>query len=158
MTPKQQRFVDEYLIDTNATKAYQKAYGGSEKAARVHGARLVANGSIAPIIQAAKDKRAKRTGVTQDYVIGNLTEVVERCMQRAPVMEFDKETKSYIQSQDGDGNDIWTFDPRYTVSPLTLLGKHLGMFGDKLSIDVNSIPKMSNEELEQTRQKLKLVA
>ncbi len=68
MTPKQQRFVTEYLVDLNATQAAIRA-GYSEKTARSQGQRLLTNVDIAMAIEAGQAKRSERTEVTQDYVL-----------------------------------------------------------------------------------------
>ena len=74
LTPKQQRFVDEYLIDLNATQAAIRA-GYSPKTANEQGAQNLAKLSIAEAIKEAQQERQKRTLVTQDDVIrGLLTE------------------------------------------------------------------------------------
>ena len=53
LTPKQQRFVDEYTIDSNATQAAIRA-GYSERTARQQGARLVTNVDIAATIEVGR--------------------------------------------------------------------------------------------------------
>jgi phage terminase small subunit len=65
---QQRRFVDEYLIDLNATQAATRA-GYSAKTANEQGARLLANVSVQQAIQAAIAERAKRTQITQDAVL-----------------------------------------------------------------------------------------
>ena len=80
LTPKQQRFVEEYLIDLNATQAAIRA-GYSGKTANEQGSRLLANVSISEAIAEAQNKRAERTEITQDYVLTNIQKVIERCMQ-----------------------------------------------------------------------------
>ncbi len=64
MTGRQQRFVELYVADPNATKAYLGAYGGSEAAARAHGARLVANGNIRAAIDAARAPIVAASGLS----------------------------------------------------------------------------------------------
>lgn len=71
MTPKQEQFVREYLIDLNATQAARRA-GYSEATANEQGARLLANVSVQEAIAAAKAARAKRTEVTADRVLREL--------------------------------------------------------------------------------------
>lgn len=159
ITPKQQRFVDEYLIDLNATRAYREVYGAKQKVAEANGARLLGNAKVAKIIAEKQQAQSDAIEITQEYVLSNLTEILERCMQRAPVMEFDKEKKVYVQATDEDGKAIWTFDAKNALGAVHLLGKHRGMFGDKLMIDdLREVSKLSDEELEQRRRKLKLVA
>lgn len=68
LTEKRQRFVDEYLIDLNATQAAIRA-GYSVKTANEQGARLLANVSIQEAISKAMAERSKRTGVNQDRVV-----------------------------------------------------------------------------------------
>ncbi|KEZ17181.1 Terminase small subunit [Sphingobium yanoikuyae] len=71
MTPKQQRFVDEYLIDLNATQAAIRA-GYSAKTANEQGARLLANVSVRNAVSEAKAKRSKETGIDAAWVLSRL--------------------------------------------------------------------------------------
>lgn len=68
LTPKQQRFVDEYLIDLNATQAAIRA-GYSAKSAEVQGARLLSNAKVKAAVDEAVAARAERTGITADRVL-----------------------------------------------------------------------------------------
>ena len=68
MTPKQRRFVDEYLCDLNATQAAIRS-GYSKKTARFIGAENLTKPNIAAAIAAAVAKRSDRTEVTADYVL-----------------------------------------------------------------------------------------
>ena len=83
-THKQQCFVEEYLIDLNATQVAIRA-GYSEKTANEQGSRLLANVSVAAAIEEAMAERSERTKVTQDYVLETIVETVERCKQASPV-------------------------------------------------------------------------
>ena len=65
LTEKQQRFVDEYLIDLNATQAAIRA-GYSAKTADVQGSRMLANCKVQQAISIAMAERSKRTGINQD--------------------------------------------------------------------------------------------
>lgn len=131
MTPKQQRFVEEYLIDLNATQAAIRA-GYSEATANEQGSRLLANVSVAEAIAAAQGQRSQRTEITADYVLSNLTEIVERCMQRAPVMV--RQGREMVQEVDDEGRHVWTFNANGANKSLELLGKHLGMFKESVNI------------------------
>ena len=71
LTPKQQRFVEEYLIDLNATQAAKRA-GYSARTSNEQGARLLAHVSVAAAIAAAQAKRSARTEITQDAVLREL--------------------------------------------------------------------------------------
>lgn len=71
LTPKQQRFVAEYLIDLNATQAALKA-GYSKRGIRVASSRLLADVNIQREIEDQLDARAARTGITQDKTLREL--------------------------------------------------------------------------------------
>lgn len=68
LTAKQQRFVEEYLIDLNATQAAIRA-GYSEKTANEQGARLLANVSVRDAIDGAKVKRSNKLEITAERVL-----------------------------------------------------------------------------------------
>lgn len=107
MTPKQQRFVEEYLIDLNATQAAIRA-GYSVRTAKVQGCQNLTKLNIQQAIQVAQEKRAARTEVTADYVIKGL--------------KAEAELVGEGSSQAG------------RTRALELLGKHLGIFSDKLEV------------------------
>jgi phage terminase small subunit len=71
MTPKQQRFVEEYLLDLCATKAAIRA-GYKEKNAKQIGSHLLAHPNVAAAIAAAQASRAERTRFDQDRVLDEL--------------------------------------------------------------------------------------
>ena len=78
LTPKQQRFVDEYLIDLNATQAAIRA-GYSAKTADRIGPELLGKTCVAEAIAKAKNKRAERTGVTAEKVVDKIQEMLNVC-------------------------------------------------------------------------------
>ena len=73
LTPKQRLFVEEFLVDLNATKAAARA-GYSPKTARSQGQRLLTNVDIADAIREAMASRSERTGITADMVVEALWE------------------------------------------------------------------------------------
>ena len=107
LTPKQQRFVEEYLCDLNATQAAIRA-GYSEKTAEQQGYDNLRKPQIAEAIRIALAKRSAKVEVTAEMVVTGL---------------FTEATLT------GDGSSHSA-----RVAAWTQLGKHLGMFGDKLSI------------------------
>lgn len=131
LTDKQKEFVRQYLVDLNATQAAIRA-GYSMKTAYRQGADLLQKTSIREAIEKAQAKRARRVEVTQDYVLSNLVEVVERTMQRAPVTDRKGE-----QVTDEEGRAVWTFDAKNANRALELLGKHLGIFTDKIRAELS---------------------
>ena len=130
LTEKQARFVAEYLVDLNASAAARRA-GYSAKNSDNIASELLGKTQVREAIAAAMDERSKRVEIDADYVLKNLVEVVERCMQRAPVMHKGE------QVVDDEGNSLWLFDGKVAVRALELLGKHKGMFTDKIQQEVS---------------------
>ncbi len=71
MTPRQNRFVDEYLVDLNATQAAIRA-GYSVRTAEQQGPRLLGYAEIAQAVQTAQQSRSERVRITQDDVLQGL--------------------------------------------------------------------------------------
>ena len=118
LTPKQQRFVEEYLIDLNATQSAIRA-GYSERTANEQGSRLLANVSISEAIAEAQEKLSNKAQVTVEMVVNGLL----------------KEAQDYAEGSTQSAR----------VSAWAHLGKHLGMFKDKIehSGDPNNPINMS---------------
>src|SRR5437868_5038248 len=76
LTPSERRFVDEYLVDLNATRAYLAAHPRTTyAAARVGGSRLVAKANVAAELKAGRDAQQRRTRVRADAVLRELCRV-----------------------------------------------------------------------------------
>ncbi|MFM8899171.1 MAG: terminase small subunit [Burkholderiales bacterium] len=106
MTPKQEAFAREYLIDLNATQAYIRAgYKVTEEVARRNGHRLLTNADVAEAIAQAQEQRAEETGLSARYVIESIQRVAE-CAER------DNKLSEALKG-------------------FELLGKHLGIFVEK---------------------------
>ena len=73
MTPRQQAFVNEYLIDLNATQAAIRA-GYSAKTALQQGSRLLMNVEVAAAVAEQKTKRSERTQVDADWLLTRLAD------------------------------------------------------------------------------------
>lgn len=120
LTPKQDMFVREYLIDLNATQAAIRA-GYSAKTANEQGARLLAHVSVKAAIQAAMDKRAEETGIDAKFVLNGIVKLIERCEQAVPVLDHE-----------GNPTGEWRFESNSAMRGYELLGKHLKLFTDKV--------------------------
>lgn len=73
LNDRQQRFVDEYLKDLNATQAYRRAgYAGNANVCAVEAARLLRNPQIAAALALAQEQRAQRLHVEADAVLHEL--------------------------------------------------------------------------------------
>ena len=118
LTAKQQRFVEEYLIDLNATQAAIRA-GYSEKTAAAIGAENLIKPNIAKATQEAQESLSNKTQLTVDMVVNGLL----------------KEAQDYAEGSTQSAR----------VSAWMHLGKHLGMFKDKIehSGDPNNPINMS---------------
>ena len=129
LTPKQQRFVQEYLIDLNAAASARRAGYSvrSADAAAKTGSRLLRQEAVRQAVRRAMLERQKRTEISADYVLSTLMEIVERSMQRAPVL-----SRSGEQMVDGEGRHVWRFDGRTASRALELMGRHLGLFADRV--------------------------
>ena len=144
LTPKQRKFVSEYLVDLNATQAAIRA-GFSQKTARAQGQRLLTKVDIATAIAAAQAKREKRTEITQDRVVQELARIAfgnsRSVMSWGPgglvlrnsndLNEDEAALVSEVRettTKDGGSMALKTHDK---LKALELLGKHLGMFEKK---------------------------
>ena len=71
LTPKQKLFVDEYLIDLNATQAAIRA-GYSPSNADKIGSELLGKTRVSDAIKTAMAERSRRTGINQDRILTEL--------------------------------------------------------------------------------------
>lgn len=135
LKPMQQRFVDEYLIDLNATQAAIRA-GYSEKTAYSQGQRLLKNVEIDKVVKLRVGDRVERTEVDQDYVIKTIVETIERCSQAKPV--YDKSGELVMmETPSGELAPVYKYDAASVLKGAELLGRHLVMFTDKVDHTTN---------------------
>lgn len=118
LTNKQERFIEEYLIDLNATQAAIRA-GYSEKTAKSIGQENLTKPDIQECIQKRMDDQSARTEITGDRVLKALADI------------------AYTD------DDIRLGD---RIRALELLGKHLALFSDKL-IHVDETPVRTSEQV-----------
>lgn len=130
MTPRQKRFVEEYLIDLNATQAAIRA-GYSKNSAQEQGYQLVRKTSVKAAIDAAMAERSERTGITQDYVLGTIKEAIERCRQAVPVLNK-KGEPIFVETPNGQLQPAYQFEAFAVLKGAELLGKHSGLFTDRV--------------------------
>lgn len=166
LTEKQKRFADEYLIDLNATRAYKEAYTSckKEETARVNGSKLLTNTNVKAYIDDKIKNRSERTEITQDMVVKELAkiafanikdfvavEVVEndRIVKVKPTSQISADKVGAIAGikQGTNGIEVKLNDK---MKALELLGRHLGMFADKLELSgkvSNPFAGLSTDEL-----------
>lgn len=77
LTDKQMIFVNEYLVDLNATRAYKAAYPKVKKdeVANAAGSRMLRNVKVKEYIDKRMADREKRTEITQDNVLKELAAI-----------------------------------------------------------------------------------
>ncbi|MCY8902948.1 terminase small subunit [Bacillus spizizenii] len=183
LTPKQKRFVDEYLIDLNATQAYIRAgyKANSEAVAGVEGHKLLKNPKIEKAISEAMEKRSKRTNITADRVLNQLAKYAFADIR--DLMTWNEETGriTLLPPDQIDGSIITELTQTVTEVPygeemmdkvttkvkrgdplkaLELIGKHLGMFDPK-NAHINELSKAQIEKMkadtELTKERIKLL-
>ena len=143
MTKKQKRFVEEYLIDLNATQAAIRA-GYSPDTAGSIGAENLKKPEIKSRIDKAMAERSRRTGINQDRVLQELarigfakiTDVVdpETAEIRTDASDDDLACIQSIKikpNEFGTEREVKLYDKK---AVLVDLGKHLGLFKDKVEL------------------------
>jgi len=158
LTPKQRLFVQEYLIDLNAKQASIRA-GYSPANAEFQGHQLINNPKVKQAIELAMYEREQRTKVTQDRVIEELAKIAflnptdiineyDASLRNGAARE-DTAAISSIRvrrtpSKNGMGieREIKLHDK---IRALELLGKHLGLFNDKLNITADAVVRIVDD-------------
>jgi phage terminase small subunit len=150
LNAKEQRFVDEYLLDLDPKRAAIAA-GYSETTAATKAYQWVANGDLKPnvfnAIAEAKEKRSKRTEIRQDWVLQTLVETIDRCRQSTPVVDKDG-NPVFVELPSGEVAPAYQFAPAAVLRGLELAGKHLGMFKDRKEVELNVFDRLSFEDKE----------
>lgn len=132
LTPKQLRFCEEYLIDSNATQAAIRA-GYSRKSAHSNGPRLVGNAAVARKIAELTEARSQRTQIDADWVLRRLVELHDRCVQEIrPAV--DRRGKQLTDPE--TGVPLFTFNAAAAVRSLELIGKHVAVsaFAERIEV------------------------
>ena len=121
MTPRQARFVDEYLIDGNGTQAATRAgYGAA--GARVAAHRLLTNVAISSAIEARQRVDATRLSVDRNRVLTGLLEAVEMAREQR--------------------------NPAGMVAGLREIGKLMGFYTDRVKVDVGVTDQQERRRME----------
>lgn len=157
LTEKQQRFVDEYLIDLNATQAAIRA-GYSVRTADKQGWQLLEKTRIAEAISEKMAERSKRTGINQDRIVLELAKIAfvnaadvidpESAIIKAGATADDTAAIQSVKVKKGKKGEGVEREIRLNdkLKALELLGKHLGMWNDKTDVNVNIPVVISGED------------
>lgn len=121
LTPRQKKFVEEYLKSGNGTDAAIAA-GYSAKTAASQASRLLADKEVQAYRMEVERELFEELGISAAWIGRRLAEVAERCMQGHPHMSWDPVQRQKVP----DG--LWVFDPMGATKALHELGVHIGMF------------------------------
>ena len=190
LTDKQKRFIDEYIIDLNATKAYKAAYPKitKDETAASASVRLLRNVKVQEYLKERQNALQERTEITQDRVLLELAKIAfSNGADFAQVVT--KPYKKRVYNHDDEGyvtkdvyeqfvelKDTASLHPdkmaaisaiketKYGISvescdkvkALELIGRHLGMFKDKVELSggLNNNEPLTEEQLEEEIKKL----
>ena len=117
LAPKQQRFVEEYLVDLSATASAKRA-GYSDKTAYSIGWELLRKPEIQDAIQIARNVLSARTQLTQDWVLERL---------KIEALGEGPDTNSSARNKATE-----------------IIAKHLGMLTDKVQVEQTGPPPTIN--------------
>lgn len=151
LTAKQQRFVEEYLVDLNATQAAIRA-GYSPRSAKQYADELLSRPHIAAAVAAAQAARSERTQIDVDYVLQRMVEIdqmdvldiMNDDMSLIPVREWPRVWRQYLSGFDlaelfegrGDERELIGILKKVRwpdkIKNLELLGRHVGMFKERV--------------------------
>lgn len=156
LTPKQEAFCQEFMVDRNRKQAAIRV-GYSEKSAEVQGSRLHRNAKVKARIDELTAAQQKRTEITADRVLKELGRIAfldlgvfyddhgalllpkdmppsaRRALGGIKIFEeFDYEDGK--KHKIGETREIKPYDK---VAALRLLGQHLKMFTQKVELDVS---------------------
>ena len=141
LTARQSRFIDEYLLEPNATQAYIRA-GYSEKGANTSAAKLLANPRIQQVLAERMEQRSKRTQIDADYVLHRLhdidqldiADILDDAGNVRPVKDWPKAWRQSITAADLHElqvGDVMTVVRKIKwpdkLKTLELIGKHVSV-------------------------------
>lgn len=158
LTEKQKLFVDEYLIDLNATRAYRDVYPNCKKDSSADAAarKLLGNTRIQEYIKQQLEKISSEKIADAQEVMEYLTKVMRREMKESVVVTVTKERSEYVDTGDGKPRKKTVKEevPQIVEIPAKLsdankaaelLGKRYALFTDKVQAEI-VVPKFEGED------------
>jgi len=155
LTPKQQRFVEEYLVDLNGTQAAIRA-GYSPKTANEQAARLLADVSIQGVVDEQIEKRSRVTGIDSAKVLVELSHqafydplVFADIKKPADLEKLPVHLRKAVTGWGWDKLGNFALKLADKKGSQELIGRHLKMFTDKVELggEVGTRGEMSDMEL-----------
>lgn len=167
LTPKQERFVKEYLIDLNATQAAIRA-GYSEKTAYSIGHENLSKPEIQAALADARKQLAENSGISPERVLKEFGRLAFLDIRKAfdsdgnliPLHQLDDDTAAAISgleverrvsSGDEEGQSLVESKTHKIKlsdkkAALDSIARHLGMFNDKLNVNVTNGPLTEQDQ------------
>jgi phage terminase small subunit len=156
---RQMRFVEEYLIDLNATQAAIRAgYTDKTKSAAELAHRLMEKEYVREAIAMGMAERSRRTGINQDRVVRELARIafvnvtdlinVKNATVKSNATADDTAVIQSVKVKDGKDFSEREVKLADKVKALELLGRHLGMWNDKLTINAPPVEFAGADRLE----------
>ena len=162
LTPRQQRFVDEYLVDLNGTQAAIRA-GFSKKNADSIAIQVLRKPQVAEAVAAAIQSRSKKVGLTAEWVVERLMSLADADVAELyddhgnllPMRDLPQGVRRAVSSVEvceewegvGENRKLVGYTKKVKlwdkVKSLEHLGRHLGMFTDK--VEVGGLEKFADE-------------
>ena len=168
LTPKQAIFVDEYLIDLNATQASIRA-GYSKKSADIIGFENLRKPNIKAAVARALSARSEKTKIDSYWVLTELVNLYKTSIAdflvfkegRQPYFDISKATSAQLAALDevqidsvGRGDDLTIDKVKIKLSAklktLETIGRHVDLqaFKDSVEVTDKGVDKYSKAELE----------
>ncbi|MDL2224667.1 terminase small subunit [Eubacteriales bacterium OttesenSCG-928-M02] len=163
LTDKQKKFVDEYLVDFNATQAAIRA-GYSERTATVTASKLLRNPRIQEYLQERQKDLQERTEITQEKVVAEYAKIAFADISDYANVVIDESGATQVQltatesltpdqrvaiagiKQTANGIEVKLYDKQ---KALEMLGRHLGMFVEKVEHTGNVGLSATIEEIDE---------
>lgn len=140
LNDKQEKFVEEYLVDLNATQAAIRA-GYSARTAEVTGCRLLRNDKVAKAVSERRAALSQAVEVTQERIVAEYARMafydpasIAGQPMNGPedIPNLPEEVRRAIVGWGWDKSGNFTLKLADKNAALTNLGRHLGMFTDKV--------------------------
>ena len=124
ISKKQQLFISEYVKDLNGASAYKRAgyKAKNDNVDKVCASKLLTKPNVKPAVEKLMQNRAEKNLLTADWVLKHLKENADRCMQYKPVVDRCGHHETGVYKR----------EPKAANKSLELIGKHIGMFLDKI--------------------------
>jgi phage terminase small subunit len=162
ITPKQERFVEQYLIDLNATQAAIRA-GYSRKTANKVGPRLLVNVGVAAAVAEGKKRLTAKLEITADRVLlelasiafndvrgfyrpdGKLKSISELTPEQGAALESFEIIRKNVDPADGKTDIVHRIKFVDKIGALTLLARYFGLLKEKVEMQGEVVFRRADE-------------